>query len=40
MTLGTQSPAVCFGEEPEAPGAWAGRRQMFLGEEPAFELSF
>ncbi|MEA3216350.1 MAG: hypothetical protein QOJ19_2506 [Acidimicrobiia bacterium] len=40
MTRGIQSPVVRFGEESQAPGAWAGRRPMFVGDEPVFELSF
>lgn len=40
IVLGTESPVVHFGDEPKLPGSWAGRRLMFLGEEPAFELSF
>jgi hypothetical protein len=40
IVLGAETPVVRFGEESKTPGSWAGRRLMFLGEEPAFELSF
>ncbi|MCU1678384.1 MAG: hypothetical protein JWM93_3142 [Frankiales bacterium] len=29
-----------FGEGPKADGAWAGRRLLFVEDQPAFELSF
>jgi hypothetical protein len=32
--------AIRFGEEPKAEGAWAGRRLLWLGEKPAFELTY
>ncbi|MGW5362048.1 hypothetical protein [Actinopolymorpha pittospori] len=32
--------AIRFGEAAKATGAWAGRRLLWLGSEPAFELSF
>jgi hypothetical protein len=39
--LGVESAArLRFGEEEKAEGAWAGRRLLFLDEQPAFELSF
>lgn len=38
--LGVEAPQLRFGEEAKAEGAWAGRRLMWLGEKPAFELSF
>lgn len=40
-TIGASDrPAVRFGEAPKPDGAWAGRRLMWLGDDPAFELSF
>jgi hypothetical protein len=38
--LGVEAPRLRFGEEAKPEGAWAGRRLMWLGEKPAFELSF
>jgi hypothetical protein len=32
--------AFRFGEESKAEGAWAGRRLLWLGEQPAFELTY
>ncbi len=32
--------AVRFGEEAKAPGAWAGRRLLWIGDDPAFELTY
>jgi hypothetical protein len=32
--------ALRFGEEPKAKGTWAGRRLLWLGDEPAFELTY
>lgn len=31
---------LAFGEEPQQPGAWAGRRLLSVRGKPAFELSF
>jgi hypothetical protein len=40
VRLGVPDSRLRFGEEPKAPGAWAGRRVLSLDERPAFELSF
>jgi hypothetical protein len=41
QTLGVDSGArLRFGEELKQPGAWAGRRLMWLDDKAAFELSF
>jgi hypothetical protein len=40
-TIGVSDrPALRFGEEAKPDGAWAGRRLMWVGNDPAFELSF
>src|SRR4051795_13520607 len=38
-TLGGAPARLTFGEGPKAAGAWAGRRLLFLDDQPAFELS-
>lgn len=33
-------PLLRFGEEPKAPGTWAGKRLLWMAGKPAFELSY
>jgi hypothetical protein len=37
--LGVDDPVIGVAEEPKQPGTWAGRRLLWLGDKPAFELS-
>ncbi|MEU7820551.1 hypothetical protein [Catellatospora sp. NPDC049133] len=41
QSLGTESePRLRFGEDAKPDGAWRGRRFLWLGDKPAYELSF